>query len=151
MLLVSIEPLSGCKYITVRVWTCMNVIPRTFTKQNQIYDSMIDSSFSCFMMITSGCVDINLRIKYVADKSLLKFMIRHCFELFIYLIESPQLWVNFFFIFLLSFSTFKTRDIVQQSPFKNVTLVEKSCGKYAVKLVKEMCLNSPLTFIQPLL
>lgn len=73
------------------------------------------SSPPCFTTITSACVyqSVYKMFWICADKSLLKFMIKHCFELFIYLAESSWalctcLHLPFHLFIIISY--FRTRD-----------------------------------------
>lgn len=80
-------------FLLVWIETLLNIChsaccPRNKGKQckDKSNTSMIDFPFV-------GCVVIFLRTKYFLndDTSSLKYMIRHCFEIFVYLVESPQL------------------------------------------------------------
>lgn len=107
-------------FLLVWIETLLNIChsaccPRNKGKQckDKSNTSMIDFPFV-------GCVVIFLRTKYFLndDTSSLKYMIRHCFEIFVYLVESPQV--------------VSIKNSEEQHPLQ--TLV-KQC----------MCLNSTLT------
>ena len=117
-----------CSQVKVGDNTCCRVGIYVFYIPRRANIYSIKSDWFCSSLFYDDNVGFMFWI--CADKSLLKFMIKHCFQLFIYSVESPQLWINvyiYLFIFLLSLLYFKAISVfeIKQMQRRDVELVKE--------------------------